>query len=165
MAGEVSIAREDNGHSLNGRRGSVRQASTARQSYRQRLKRLRNAYVHSDNFPTSGSERIAFGNLYTGKLTKSSSAKKEFLNHAETIDALDAAREAWNNPSALKRIRISPLGEGKDMDNPKDAKNIGKKQKRNITNFNVYQLNYNGRKWTVKTAQYKRGYETLYYIG
>lgn len=165
MASEVTIAREGNVASLNVQRSSVRRAASARQTYKARVKQERNNLIHSADLPTSLSERIPYGNLYTGKLTKSSSAKKEFLNHAETLGALDAAKAAWNNPSSLRRVRVSPLGEGKDMNNPDNVKNIEKKKKRGITNFNVYRMNHDGRRWTVKTAQYKKGYETFYYIG
>ena len=165
MAQEVYIAREGDVVSLNVQRPSSRHAATIRQSYRQRVKQKRVDLVHSDSLPTSQSERISYDNLYTGKLTKSSSAKKEFLNHAETLGALDAAKVAWNNPSSIHRVRVSPLGEDKDMSNPQDVKNIEKKKKRGITNFNVYRMSHNGRRWIVKTAQYKKGYETLYFIG
>lgn len=165
MAKEITIAREGSVKALNAQRGSARQAATAHQSYKRRLKQKRNTLVHSDSLPTSQSERIPYDNLYSGKLTKSSSAKKEFLNHAGSFGALDAAKEAWNNPLRLRKVRVSPLGEDKDMSNPQDVKNIEKKKKRGITNFNVYRMSHNGRRWIVKTAQYKKGYETLYFIG
>ena len=164
MAKEITIARESGVKTLNERQ-TARRAAVAHKSYKHRLKQKRNALIRSDSLPTSQSERIPYDNLYTGKLTKSSSAKKEFLNHAGTLGALDAAKEVWNNPSRLSKVRVSPLGEDKDMRNPQDVKNIEKKKKRGITNFNVYRMSHNGRRWIVKTAQYKKGYETLYFIG
>jgi hypothetical protein len=143
---------------------SQRMPNNARQAYRQRVKNRRAELKASNEMPTTQGERIGYDSLYTGKLTKSSIAKKDLLNHANSMDALEAAKYVWNNPSSLRKVRVSPLGEGKDMSKPENVRNINKKRKRNITNFNVYRTTYRGRRWVVKTAQYKKGYETLYAI-
>ena len=38
-------------------------------------------------------------------------------------------------------IRFSPLGEGKDLSDPKDIANLQKKRDRGVTGYHIYELN------------------------
>ena len=70
-----------------------------------------------------------------------------------------------DNIHNLQFERVSPLGEGKDLNTPKDIANIDKKKKRGVISYNIYSLILkNGEEWTVKTEVYKNNTETVYHI-
>lgn len=64
--------------------------------------------------------------------------------------------------SKLNFVRKSPLGEGKDMTNPKDVTNILRKRDRGVTHYNVYELVLGTEVWEVKTEVYKNKAEAVY---
>lgn len=71
-------------------------------------------------------------------------------------------------PQNLERLefqRFSPLGEGKDMADPKDIRNIEKKKKeRGVTGYNVYKVNDGVNEWQVKMEISKGRMETVYHV-
>lgn len=64
--------------------------------------------------------------------------------------------------SKLKFVRESPLGEVKDLSNPKDAANLARKQERHVTKYNIYELKHGDMTWIVKTEVFKDTIETVY---
>ena len=64
----------------------------------------------------------------------------------------------------LEFVRLSPLGEGKDMTDPKDVGNIEKKKKRGVTGYNVYKINDGVNEWLVKMEISKGRMETVYHV-
>lgn len=78
------------------------------------------------------------------------------------MEELEAAKHIWNNPGELHFVRHSPLGEGKDITKEKDAKNLAKKQDRNIVRYNEYEFTYNGKTWKLKLEEHKNGFEQFY---
>lgn len=59
-------------------------------------------------------------------------------------------------------VRQSPLGEVKDLTDPKDIANIQKKLHRGVTGYNVYEVEINGIMWEIKTEIFKGKAEALY---
>ena len=63
----------------------------------------------------------------------------------------------------MKFIRVSPLGEGKDMSLPKNIANIEKKQKvLHFVEFRQYEFEYEEKTFEVKMALCQKGYEQFY---
>lgn len=103
-------------------------------------------------------------NLETGHIRRNGCVRNNLIQHIRNEEELQAADYIWNNPHSLKFVRHSPLGEVKDMTNPKDIKNIESKKERFVTSYNVYELNYNGAVWEVKVEVYKNKAEQIYNI-
>ena len=104
-------------------------------------------------------------NLKTGNITISKKTIKSILQHTHNENELKAALVIDRHISHLKFVRVSPLGEGKDMNNPVDVANINAKIKRHVTNYNSYEYRHSGNVFYVKTEQLKiRGniFERLY---
>ncbi|MDR1591457.1 MAG: hypothetical protein LBS16_01025 [Prevotellaceae bacterium] len=109
-------------------------------------------------------ESIIATNLQTGVLWNSKAGLKDILNHSVTTEELKTALQLSKNIDKFKFIRISPLGEGKDLFNPLDVINISKKRDRGIVQFNLYEVEIKGKTYYIKTAQNRKhgGYEELY---
>ncbi|MBR3831737.1 MAG: minor capsid protein [Muribaculaceae bacterium] len=105
-----------------------------------------------------------FGNLESGSLYQTRKSFKRGISHARNIEEVEMFVEINSLISKLKYIRTSPLGENKDMSNPKDIANIQKKIKRGVSKYNVYELNYNNNIWIIKTEVYKNRSEAIYCI-
>lgn len=97
------------------------------------------------------------GGLRTVKSMKSGKmldSKKSFMtlyNHEKTIDELQAVVSFFTKPSKVRFVRVSPLGEGKDLSNPKDVLNIAKKRGRNVSQYNVYEFKTSNGIYVLKT--------------
>ena len=98
-------------------------------------------------------KRLHFDNLKTGNITTSKKTMKAILNHIYNDEQLKAALVINRNISSLKFIRVSPLGEGKDMANPVDIANVQAKAAKGITNYNSYEYRYKGNIFYVKTEE------------
>lgn len=108
-----------------------------------------------------------FSNLKTGRIKNNSEAKQNVFGHCLSKREVLAAEHVWNNPGKLVYERNSPLGEVKDLSNPKDAANIAGKEKRGVKTYNVYTMSYNNTTWQVKTESRKtegKMFEQLYHI-
>lgn len=101
--------------------------------------------------------------VVSGTLNRTNKVRNTFLKHCHHSYDVDAAVHIWNNPSDLKFVRISPLGEGKDMSQQKNRANIEKKlQKLHFLEFRQYEFDYHGRSFEVKLALCENGYEQFY---
>jgi len=78
---------------------------------------------------------------------------KTLLQHTYKDVELNAALIIRKNLNKLKFIRVSPLGEGKDMNNPIDVANINAKRRRGVTNFNSYEYRYKNNILYIKTEE------------
>jgi len=96
--------------------------------------------IQEQNLMPTQNEKLQCLETQEGRLNMTNNAKKRFLKHARHDYDVEAAISIWNNPQQLSFIRISPLGEGKDLTNPKDIENIQKKRQRGILHYNVYKL-------------------------
>ncbi len=116
----------------------------------------------SSSFPLSEERRLK--NVHTGKIWNKGEARKNLINHVINEEELEAAKYAWEHPEQLKYIRNSPLGEVKDLENPKDAANVEKKRKRGVTSYNQYEIAFNDEVWTVKMEVINNKREQFYHI-
>ncbi len=130
---------------------------------RQELQDERKSLLASGSMGTN-TELATYKNLKTKELLPSHKSLKRLVNHCLSLDELDAAKYLWLNPGKLRFVRESPMGEGKDMEDPKAQKNIAKKQERGIVGYNQYSLKYDGRKWDVKLEEHEKGFEQMYFI-
>ncbi len=123
---------------------------------------LKKEVLKSDRFKTS--DDIKFENLDTHILKRSGKSRKHFIEHCYNRSEIDAAEYIWEHPSNLKLVKPSPLGEVKDMSDPKAISNIEKKKARGVVSYNIYEFSYNNKTWLVKTEVLKSGKEQFYSI-
>lgn len=101
--------------------------------------------------------------VITGTLNRTNKVRNTFLKHCHHDYDVDAAVYIWNKPDKLKFIRVSPLGEGKDMSLPENQANIRKKREElHFVQFHQYEFTYKGRTFEVKLALCQKGYEQFY---
>lgn len=103
-------------------------------------------------------------NLITGNFYQTKKSFKRGIAHAMNVEEAEMFSKINQHISELVFIRKSPLGEVKDMSNPKDIANIERKKKRGVTGYNIYSLAVDGESWTVKTEVYKNSSEAVYLI-
>lgn len=106
-------------------------------------------------------EVVSADNIQTGLYINSKKGTKNLLNHSINNDEIKAAMSLHKNFKSLEFIRISPLGEGKDMNNVADAENVEKKRKNGVKHYNIYKYVYKGKTHYIKT-QVKGRKETPY---
>ena len=102
--------------------------------------------------------------LKTGKMLDSKKWFKSLYWHEINAGEVEAMISFFTKPSKVKFVRISPLGEGKDMSNPKDIANIEKKRGRGVEHYNVYEFNTSNGMYLLKTEVRRRGFEIPYFI-
>ena len=107
-------------------------------------------------------DREEHGNLQTGVMYQTKKSFKRGIAHAYTIEEVGMFETFETYVSRLVFVRHSPLGEVKDMSDPKDIANIRKKIHRGVTGYNVYEVEIGGEMWEVKTEVFKNKAETLY---
>lgn len=107
-------------------------------------------------------DRAEHGNLQTGVMYQTKKSFKRGIAHAYTIEEVGMFETFETYVSRLVFVRHSPLGEVKDMSDPKDIANIRKKIHRGVTGYNVYEVEIGGEMWEVKTEVFKNKAETLY---
>ena len=101
-------------------------------------------------------------NLQTGQFHQTKKSLKRGIAHAYTIEEIEMFETFENYASRMIFIRHSPLGEVKDMTNPKDIANIKKKIHRGVTGYNIYEVAIGDDLWELKTEVFKNRSETLY---
>lgn len=125
------------------------------------LKRMRESAAAS--MPTSR-EKTEVANLHTGKMLRSGKVKKRLLNHAANEELISVAKFAWKHPERLAFVRHSPLGEGKNLSDPADRRNVEKKQSRGVVRYNVYKYSYNRNLYEFKLEEHRAGFEQYYFL-
>ena len=122
------------------------------------------AHKYANKRPKGIGKEIANKSFVTGVMHDS---KKAFLNlyhHEYRADEIEAVLSFYSKPSKVRFVKESPLGEGKDMTNPKDIRNIAKKKARGVSHYNIYEFMTSNGKYRLKTEVNKKGYETPYFI-
>lgn len=128
-----------------------------------RIIERRKSMLNSGELPVS-MDTSAQSNLASGCIRQSKKSLNRILQHCSTNEELDAANYIWNHPETLKHKRVSPMGEGKDMNDPKKIKNVEQKEKRGVVQYQEYEFEYNGNTWVAKLEETKWGYEQFYHI-
>lgn len=105
-----------------------------------------------------------FTNLHTGRILLKKKPLHRLLNHCHTLEELNAAIYLWENPQILVYKKASPLGNGKNLEDPAVLKNIQKKANRGVITYHTYSFTYNGNKWQAKLEEHQQGFEQLYHI-
>ncbi len=101
--------------------------------------------------------------LVSGLLNRTNKVRNTLLKHCRHDYDVKAAIYIWNNPSKMKYVRESPLGEDKDMSLPKNIANIKKKrEKLHFVTFQQYEFKHEGKVFEVKMAHCKKGHEQFY---
>ncbi len=103
-----------------------------------------------------------FTNLTTGTIHQTGKARNRFLKHLHHDYDVDAAIHIWEHLEKLNYVRISPLGEDKDMTLQKNIDNVQNKRERGVIEYVIYRFTYNGRTFLAKTEKLKHGNEQLY---
>jgi len=109
-------------------------------------------------------ELSQINNLSSSKLLPCKKSFERLLDHCRDTEELNAAIYAWCHPEKLSLVRQEVLGEGKDMTNPKNIKNIERKKKRGIIGYNVYTIIIGQIVWQVKLEQHRNDFEQFYHI-
>lgn len=101
-------------------------------------------------------------NLQTGQFYQTKKSFKRGIAHAYTVEEVEMFETFKDYASQMIFIRHSPLGEVKNMTDPKDIANIQKKIHRGVTGYNVYEITIGDELWKLKTEVFKNKSETLY---
>jgi hypothetical protein len=96
-------------------------------------------------------EIVQANNIQTGLYLNSKKGIKNLLNHSLNNDEIKAAMALPKNINSLKFVRVSPLGEGKDMNNTVDVASVERKRKKGIKYYNIYEYIYKGKTHYIKT--------------
>lgn len=107
---------------------------------------------------------IAVKAMRTGKMLDSKKTFKSLYYHEINAGEVEALTSFYKKPSKAKFVRISPLGEGKDMSNPRDIANVAKKKARGVMHYNVYELKTSNGVYLLKTEVRQKGFEIPYFI-
>lgn len=103
-------------------------------------------------------------NLATGNFYQTKKSFKRGIAHAMNIEEAEMFSRINSHISDLVYVRESPLGEVKDMTNPKSIANIKKKRERGVTGYNVYELELDRETWIIKTEVFRGYSEAIYHI-
>ena len=138
-----------------------KKAAGGTNGYLSELHDLQKAIKASNRFPISEKQECL--NMQTHYIENKGKARKFFIDHCRSKEELAAAEFIWNNPQHLEFMKSSKLGEGKDMTTERAQKNIAGKEKRKVLSYNLYQFDYNRKKWKVKVEVYENS-ERFYSI-
>lgn len=101
-------------------------------------------------------------NLFTKNFYQTKKSFKRGIGHARNIEEAEMFVEINQHISELRPIRISLLGEGKDLSDPKDIANLQRKRDRGVTAYHIYEFEFGGDTWVIKTEIYKNRSEAVY---
>lgn len=121
---------------------------------------LRKEALNSNRFMRK--KNTALDNLMTKNLLRSDKPLERALIHCKNKEEIEMLEYIWNNPDVLQYVRYSILGEGKDINNEKDRRNIEKKRKRGVVGYCLYQFSYNKKIFFYKTEEHRKGFEQFY---
>jgi hypothetical protein len=100
--------------------------------------------------------------LNTGTYYQSKETLKRGIYHAKNLEEAKVFEHISEYLNELTYVRISPLGEGKDLTKEEDRNNIAKKINRGVTKYVIYNLKIGDDIWELKMEVFKDKNETLY---
>ena len=87
------------------------------------------------------------------------------IYHALNEDEILMFRDIHLYVDKFKKLDAQQeVGLVKDLNNPKDAKNVDKKKDRGITGYQEYEAIINGTTWIIKTEIFKNKNESAYNV-
>jgi len=108
-------------------------------------------------------ENVTYSNLTTNLFYQTRTSLKRAFYHVRTVEEATMMKKIISDIISLNYIRSSELGEGKDMSNENNRKNIEKKERRGVTRYHVYHYKDDrDNLWEVKTEEWRGKAETLY---
>lgn len=110
----------------------------------------------------AATSHTTFSNLDSGTLFQNKKSLARLMAHCYNCLECDAASYIWQNPDQLHFVSHEELGQGKDLSDPKDQKNIENKRKRGVVAYNRYSYRFNGTTWVLKTEVMRFGEEQIY---
>ncbi len=142
---------------------TAKRKAEAQQKSKQQGKRSAQtkAFEKLDTFKPS---KISIKSLQTGVFNDSKDGYRAIISHCYDEDRFRAAMALRKKVGKLKFVRVSPFGEGKNLSNPKDIKNLRKKKRRGVICYNVYEWKHKGYVYEVKMEVNKHGFESLYWL-
>mgnify|MGYP001674553994 CR=1 FL=1 len=99
----------------------------------------------------------------TGKILISRKVADRFLHHAKTKEEKALLTDIVRHNEKLTFLREDKLGDRKDMNDPKDVKNIETKKKRGVLSYTVYTFEKGTKKWKIGFERTQNN-EAPYYI-
>lgn len=109
-----------------------------------------------------GTLQLESSNLQTGRYYTSGNALSRGAHHAYCAAELEMFKWVPKNLEKLQFVRVSPLGEGKDLNDERNRKNIENKRNRGVTAYNIYEVERYGVTWFLKFEVVNHNAETLY---
>lgn len=103
-----------------------------------------------------------FVNLITGTIHQTGKARNRLMKHLHHDYDVDAAIYMWEHIEDLEYIRVSKLGEGKNMTLQENIDNVQRKRDRHVKDYIIYRLKFGGRNFLVKTERLTYGNEQPY---
>jgi hypothetical protein len=122
------------------------------------MKEYRENIVKANETPL----RIKCDKLSTGIFYQTKKSVERGIYHSRNKEEADIFNHITEYLDDLVPDCFSPLGEVKNMDDPKDRKNVAKKINRGVTGYYWYSAVINGEKWRIKTEIFKGKAEALY---
>lgn len=101
-------------------------------------------------------------NLSSKKLIQGKKSLQRTIRHCRNKEEIEALEYIWNHPQELVHLRHSPMGEDKNMNDPRVIKNIARKRQRGVVRYQIYSIEIDGRTWYIKTEEHKAGFEQFY---
>ena len=120
------------------------------------VKELKSEAITISNFSES--------HLQTGSYYQTKKSFARAIGHARDLEQAEMYEDIRNHLKDLVFVRHSPLGEGKDLSDPKDQKNVEGKKHRGVSGYNIYTLQYDDSNWIIKMEVFKNRSETVYHI-
>ncbi|MDE6267028.1 MAG: phage head morphogenesis protein [Muribaculaceae bacterium] len=120
------------------------------------VKELKNEVTVLNNVTAS---RLQTGTYYQTKKTFGRA-----IGHARDLEQAEMYEAIRMHLDDMVFLRHSPLGEGKDLSNPKDRKNVDVKRHRGVSGYNKYSLIQGDDSWIITMEVYKNRSETIYHV-
>lgn len=117
------------------------------------------------NWATTIEREIKSSSLKSKTLKLSINSVNRFVGHGRTSEEKLIITSLPENIDNLKQPKYSKLGQGKNMNDPKDRKNIQNKRKRGVTWYFTYTYEFMGKTWIIGMEIINNGqYEQPYFI-
>ena len=84
--------------------------------------------------------------------------------HSRTVECKEAFLHALRNPQILNYRNSKELGEGKNMENPEDRRNVERKRRRGVIKYHYYNFSIGRKNYILGLEELQDGFEQPYFI-